>query len=199
MVETLPVAGYCCPPMPASSILIISGTNRSGSNASKIAQLLAGAYSKHAIAADVLSLESLPAEMFLPEAYGVKPPSVQALQQRILDAAGLHIVVPEYNGSFPGVLKYFIDMLKFPESFDAKPVAFVGEAAGAWGALRAVEQLQMVFAYRNAHLFPNRVFIPGVGGKLDAAGQLNDADLASRLEKQCTGFAKFAHAIKAHA
>ena len=55
-------------------------------------------------------------------------------QQRVLDAAGLHIITPEYNGSFPGVLKYFIDMLKFPESFVEKPVAFTGEAAGLWGA-----------------------------------------------------------------
>jgi len=58
----------------------------------------------------------------------------------VLMAAGLHVVLPEYNGSYPGVLKYFIDMLKFPESFENKPAAFVGVANGQWGALRAVEQ-----------------------------------------------------------
>lgn len=185
--------------MSERTILIISGTNRAGSNALRIAHLLAADYAKHRIAAELFSLESLPPEMFLPESYAMKPASVQAVQQRVLDAAGLHLVVPEYNGSFPGVLKYFIDMLKFPESFEHKPVAFVGESAGVWGSLRAVEQLQMVFAYRNAHLFPNRVFIPGVSGKLNANGQLNDAELAARLEKQCVGFAKFAHVMKAHA
>ena len=30
--------------------------------------------------------------------------------------ARLHVVVPEYNGGAPGVLKYFIDLLPFPES-----------------------------------------------------------------------------------
>ena len=78
-----------------------------------------------------------------------------AIQNRVLDAAGLHVVTPEYNGSFPGVLKYFIDMLKFPESFDRKPVAFLGEAAGTWGGLRSVEQLQMIFGYRNATSSPS--------------------------------------------
>jgi len=74
-------------------------------------------------------------------------------------ADGIVTVVPEYNGSFPGVLKYFIDMLRFPESLYGIPAAFVGIAAGEWGALRAVEQMEMVFQYRHAHLFGRRVFI----------------------------------------
>lgn len=179
-------------------ILIISGTNRADSNALRIARLLAENYRRHQIDADLFSLESLPPEMFLPESYSVKPPSVLVLQQRILDAAGLHLIVPEYNGSFPGVLKYFIDMLKFPESFEHKPVAFIGEG-GMWGGLRAVEHLQMIFAYRNAHLFPQRVFITNVKTRFDADGTFIDADLAARMERQCLGFAKFAHAVKAHA
>ena len=40
----------------------------------------------------------------------------------VLQAEGLIVVTPEYNGSLPGVLKYFIDMLKFPESFEQRPV-----------------------------------------------------------------------------
>ena len=55
------------------------------------------------------------------------------------------------------MLKYFIDMLKFPGSFDRKPVCFVGVADGVWGALRPVEQLQQVFGYRHSVMFPIRV------------------------------------------
>ena len=98
--------------------------------------------------------------------------------------------------SFPGVLKVFIDMLKFPESFEAKPVAFTGEASGLWGALRPVEQLQMIFAYRNAIVFPQRVFIPGVHNLFDQEGQFIDADLLQRLDGQAGGFAAF---VKRHA
>ena len=121
---------------------------------------------------------ALPKEVFDGSAYANKPPGMVAIQNRVLEARGLHLVVPEYNGSFPGVLKYFIDMLKFPDSFDAKPVAFTGEAAGIWGAIRPIEQLQQIFGYRNAHLYPDRVFIPGINGKLDANGQLTDAAIA---------------------
>jgi len=172
-------------------ILIISGTNRPGANALRVAGLLEGHYRTLGVAVQVLSLAEMPLEVFAPTAYAAKPPAMVAIQQRVLDAAGLHVVTPEYNGSFPGVLKYFIDMLKFPESFEAKPVAFTGEAAGNWGAFRSVEQLQMIFGYRNAYVFPERVFIPGIYQKFDAQGQFNDAEINERLAKQAAGFAAF--------
>jgi chromate reductase, NAD(P)H dehydrogenase (quinone) len=177
------------------TILIISGTNRPGSNALKVARVLEAHYRAIPTPVEILSLAELPPEAFDPSVYASKPPAVQAMQQRILAAAGLHVVTPEYNGSFPGVLKYFIDMLKFPESFDRKPVAFVGEAAGTWGGLRSVEQLQLIFGYRNAHVFPERVFIPGIAKQLDANGKLIDTALDDRLKGQCIGFAEFAHVI----
>jgi chromate reductase, NAD(P)H dehydrogenase (quinone) len=127
--------------------------------------------------------------------YATKPPGMLAIQQRVLDAGGLHVVTPEYNGSFPGVLKYFIDMLKFPESFERKPVAFTGEAAGIWGALRSVEQLQMIFGYRNAHVYPERVFIPGITEKLGPDDSLLVPDIDQRLAKQAQGFAAFVQTI----
>jgi NAD(P)H-dependent FMN reductase len=177
-------------------ILIISGTNRPGSSAMKLARALAGMYAELEVETEVLDLCELPAELFSPHVYAAKPPSFQAIQRQVLESAGLHLVVPEYNGSFPGILKYFIDMLKFPGSFNRRPVAYVGESNGAWGALRAVEQLQMVFGYRNAFSFPERVFISRVKEKFDAEGKLQDADLGERLRRQAKGFAMFAEMIR---
>lgn len=177
--------------MANSPILIISGTNRPDSNALKIAKIVQGHYQRAKIPADLYSLAEMPREIFDPSSYATKPPAWAPVQQRIVDAAGLHVVTPEYNGSFPGILKYFVDMLKFPESFDRKPVAFTGEAAGTWGAIRSVEQLQHIFGYRNAHIYPDRVFIPGIGQKLDAQGKLNDPSIDDRLAKQAAGFSEF--------
>src|SRR4051794_7487561 len=123
--------------MSTAPILIISGTNRPEANSLKVARLLERFYKTEGVATDFLSLTELPKEVFDGAAYASKPPGMVAIQQRVLDAKGLHVVTPEYNGSFPGVLKYFIDMLKFPESFERKPVAFTGESAGIWGALRS--------------------------------------------------------------
>jgi NAD(P)H-dependent FMN reductase len=178
-----------------SPILIISGTNRANSNALRISRIIHGHYRSANIEAEIFNLEDMPQEVFNPASYSKKPPAFVAIQQRVLDAAGLHVVTPEYNGSFPGVLKYFIDMLKFPESFDRKPVAFVGEANGVWGGLRSVEQLQLIFGYRNAHTYPDRVFIPGVKEKFDAAGNFTDTGINDRLRKQAVGFECFIKSV----
>ncbi|HEX8912087.1 MAG TPA: NAD(P)H-dependent oxidoreductase [Humisphaera sp.] len=176
-------------------ILVVSGTNRPSSSTLKVARAVRASYERAGAPVDFYDLMDLPPAIFLPDAYARKPEAFVAVQQRVLGAAGIHIVTPEYNGSFPGVLKYFIDMLKFPESFEHKPVAFVGVAAGVWGALRPVEQLQMVFGYRNAHVYPERVFVPQVMAKLAPDGSVNDAGIAERLAKQAEGFAKFAHVL----
>ena len=176
-------------------IEIIAGTNRPNSNSRKVAEQLLALYTQQGAAAQILDLNALPQEIFAQESYAEKPASFDVFSQRVLDAKGLHLVTPEYNGSFPGVLKYFIDMLPFPESFERKPVAFTGISAGMWGALRSVEQLTQIFAYRNAHIFPVRVFIPGIFNELDESGKLKSAELMQRLEKQTSGFADFVKRI----
>lgn len=177
--------------MATGPILVISGTNRPNANSLRIAKIVEQKYIALKAPVEVYSLADLPAELFNPASYANKPTAFVPVQDMIVASRGLHIVTPEYNGSFPGVLKYFIDMLKFPDSFENKPVAFTGVSAGIWGALRSIEQLQQIFGYRNAHCFPDRVFIPGINGKLDADGQLTDGAIADRLAKQAAGFAAF--------
>ncbi len=178
--------------MASGPILIVAGTNRPGSKSLLVARAVAGHYAAAGAAAEVYPLADLPAEAFGPAVFAVKPPALVAVQERVLAAAGLHLIIPEYNGSFPGVLKHFVDLLRFPDSFQDKPVAFTGLSAGGSGNTRGVEQMQMVFAYRNAHGFPDRVFIPAVGQKLDAAGAVTDPDVDRRLARQAAGFARYA-------
>jgi chromate reductase, NAD(P)H dehydrogenase (quinone) len=177
-------------------ITLIVGTNRPGSNTRKVAAQLEEIYAELKVPLNVLDLAKLPSEIFSPTSYAEKPKSFHPFADAILKSDGLHVVTPEYNGSVPGVLKYFIDMLKFPESFEQKPVCFTGLAAGIWGALRPVEQLQAIFGYRNAHLFPVRVFMPQIYNLLDDSGKIKDAELLARLKSQVEGFAKFAEHLK---
>ncbi len=177
-------------------ITLIVGTNRPGSNSRKVAAQLEEIYAELKVPLNVLDLAKLPPEIFSPTSYAEKPKSFLPFADAILKSDGLHVVTPEYNGSVPGVLKYFIDMLKFPESFEQKPVCFTGLSAGIWGALRPVEQLQAIFGYRNAHLFPVRVFMPQINQLLDASGKLKDAGLLARLKEQADGFAGFVEKLK---
>ena len=176
-------------------ITILIGTNRPEANSRKIALEIESIYKDLKAESRLLDLIDLPPELFSPKAYAEKPEAFKPFAEAILNADGLHVVTPEYNGGFPGILKYFIDMLPFPESFEGRAVAFTGLAAGQFGALRPVEQLQQLFSYRNGYLYPNRVFIPGVNSVLNESGKLTDEKLKERLVSQAEGFVRFVKQI----
>jgi NAD(P)H-dependent FMN reductase len=69
-------------------------------------------------------------------------------------------------------------------------------SAGIWGAIRPVEQLQAIFGYRNAYIFPERVFLPGIHNLLDENGRLTDPELLGRLRKQVEGFVDFVECLQ---
>jgi chromate reductase len=177
-------------------ITLLIGTNRPDSNTRKVARHLEEIYTSLEVPLRVLDLAQLPPEIFSPMSYAEKPKAFRPFAEGILQASGLHVVTPEYNGGVPGVLKYFIDMLKFPESFERRPVCFTGLAAGIWGALRPVEQLQAIFSYRNAYIFPERVFLPQINNLLDDNGRLKNPELLGRLHKQVEGFVDFVERLK---
>ena len=110
-------------------IALIVGTNRPDANSRKIALEIEAIYKDLKVETKTLDLINLPSELFAPEAYAEKPKAFEPFTDAILKAEGLHVITPEYNGGFPGVLKYFIDMLPFPASFEGRAVAFTGVAA----------------------------------------------------------------------
>ena len=180
----------------SAMMTLIVGTNRPGCNTRKVARHVEDIYAELKVPLHVLDLARLPAEIFSPTSYAEKPASFHPFADAMLKSSGLVVVTPEYNGSVPGILKYFIDMLKFPESFEKRPVCFVGLGAGMWGALRPVEQLQQIFGYRNAYNYPDRVFFPKINDLLDETGRLKDPELLERLKTQATGFIDFVEKVK---
>lgn len=177
-------------------IVLISGTNRANAITLKVARAIEGFLREDGCDVQLLDLATLPEDLFKPGGYIEKPAAFAPFQEAILAAEGILSVVPEYNGSFPGIMKYFIDMLKFPESLKGVPAAFVGLAAGEWGGLRSVEQLEMVFQYRSAHLFGKRVFLKKVHECIDADGSIIDEAICQRLREQAIEFAAFCRAVR---
>ena len=174
------------------NILILSGTDRHGSNAERVSRYVAGLYSQQeGINAKVVSLSEYPLASLAGGPYKNRPDDVIQFNEPFMQADGIVFVVPEYNGSFPGILKLFIDHLPFPDALKDRPVAFIGEASGYFGGLRAVEHLQMVAAYRYAVMFPERVFIPAVHKEFDPEHGLSDPLRQSLLVSQCRHFPDF--------
>jgi NAD(P)H-dependent FMN reductase len=174
---------------------IISGTNRPQSRSRQLAGLIQSLYRAEGEEVEIIDLAKLPLHLLDGSHYGKDtPPGVQEAIAKVGTSEGLIIVCPEYNGSMPGALKYFIDHWKYPESFEHRPVCFVG-LGGLFGGLRPVEHLQQVFGYRNAYVFPQRVFLSNVWNTLKD-GHLNDKMAMTLLENQAKGFTKFCRALQ---
>jgi chromate reductase len=82
------------------------------------------------------------------------PEKVKEFKAKIRAADALLIVTPEYNYSIPGVLKNAIDWASRPHgdnSFDDKPVAFMGASMGMIGTARAQYHLRQSSIFLNMH------------------------------------------------
>ena len=75
-------------------------------------------------------------------------PGAKRLQEAVKKATAIVLATPEYHGSFSSVMKLVIENLGFPSALQGKPVALMGVAAGAIGAIKSLEQLRSVAAHR---------------------------------------------------
>ena len=122
------------------------------------------------------------------------PEGVQKIISKLDTSSGFTIVCPEYNGSFPGIFKFFIDHWSYPKTFEYRPMAFIG-LGGRFGGLRAVEQLQQIMGYRNAFMYPQRVFLQNISSLLEN-GKIKDQNIMELLHQQARGFLKFISALE---
>lgn len=176
-------------------IAVVCGTNRKGALSRLLATEVAETYRQNGATVDLIDMAELPTSALAATAYKEPAQEVTDLVGRFLKSDGAVFIVPEYNGSYPGVLKLFVDMLPYPDGFDSRPCAYIGLAAGQFQGLRAVEHFQQVAGYRNAHTYPRRMFI-GDSFTQFIDGKLKDDELTTRLEAQAEGFVAFVKLLK---
>lgn len=180
-------------------ITVISATNRAGSNTRRVAEFAHAAFLELGAAdTQFFSLEDLPADTFGAHMYdgSQQPAAFQALQnQFMIPANKFYIVAPEYNGSYPGVFKMFLDVCSMRESGatfgGGKKAALLGVAAGRAGNLRGIEQLAAVLNHFKVAVMPNLQPLAGVGGLINAEGQLSDEATQKIVTAQVSQFLAF--------
>ena len=135
-------------------ITIISGTNRPNSNARLISSIYGGLLQQMGIAHQILDLLDVPPDFITTALYGNsgKNPAFNKLISMVESSEKFVFVVPEYNGSFPGILKAFIDGLSYPNSFRNKKGALVGVSTGTQGGALALSHLTDVLNYMGMHV-----------------------------------------------
>jgi NAD(P)H-dependent FMN reductase len=107
-------------------------------------------------------------------------PIVKAWNDKIKEADAFIVVTPEYNHSFPAVLKNAFESVFVSFAFRNKPIAAVGYSNGIGAGIRAIEHLTQVAVEAEAVPLRYSVVIPFVTTAFNEDGEpLNSATSVS--------------------
>ncbi len=106
-------------------------------------------------------------------------------------AAKFIIIMPEYNGSYPGILKLMIDNTDISKVWWHKKVLLTGVSTGRAGNLRGMDHLTGSLLYLKMLVHPNRLPISVVDKLLDADDHFSNAATINAIQMQLDEFVSF--------
>ncbi|HET7117204.1 MAG TPA: NAD(P)H-dependent oxidoreductase [Hanamia sp.] len=146
---------------------IISGTNRIGSHTEKVAL----AYQK------ILREKGIDVEIFTLKGMDVlhrTPELIKAESEILIPTQKFIFIIPEYNGSYPGVLKAMIDNSDIYKVWNYKKALLTGVSTGRAGNLRGMDHLADTLHYMKMNVFYNKLPISVVNKVMDKEGNLSE-------------------------
>ncbi|RYE32795.1 MAG: NADPH-dependent oxidoreductase [Sphingobacteriaceae bacterium] len=172
-------------------LTIIAGTNRPNSSTLKLARYYQKKLTEMGVKTTLISLQDLPENFLQTDLYGKRSIAFEPILKQVNTSDKFIFIIPEYNGSFPGALKVFVDACDFPDSFYDKKAALVGISSGKYGNIRGVDHFTGVCNYMNMHVFSLKLHIPFIRKELNADGDLVEADTIKFTDEQMSRFIKF--------
>jgi chromate reductase len=162
---------------------IISGTNRVGSHTEKVAKEYQRLLAEKNIDAQVISLQNL-------NVLDRSPEIKQLEKDFLIPTTKFIFIVPEYNGSYPGVLKSLIDNSDIKKAWHFKKALLTGVATGRAGNLRGMDHLADVLHYLKMNVHYNKLPISVIDKVMDENGRFNDPTL-NVVNEQISDFIDF--------
>jgi len=172
-------------------VTIIASTNRPGSSTLKLSKYYQKRLAQKGLETTLFPLSDLPGCLIETDLYGKRSPEFEKIQQMITATDKFLFVIPEYNGSFPGVLKVFIDACSFPESFYDKKAALVGLSSGKYGNIRGIDHFTGVCHYLHLNVMPLKIHISSIRKEMDENGDLILEDTLRYTDEQMEKFIKY--------
>ena len=160
-------------------ITIISGTNRKDSVTKQLALQYQKILKNHGEDPKIIDLEELPKDFIysaLYEKQGTNP-EFNPIRELMKESQKYVFIVPEYNGSFPGILKTFLDALEFPDTLRGKKCAMIGLSAGMQGGVMAMSHLTDIFNYLGMHVLALKPKLTHISSKMKDGEVLDKSDL----------------------
>jgi chromate reductase, NAD(P)H dehydrogenase (quinone) len=172
-------------------ITIIASTSRPNSATLKVAKYYQKRLLEKGAESSILSLTDLPPNIIQTDLYGKRSEAFAHLLEQINPVHKFIFIIPEYNGSYPGVLKVFIDACDFPDSFYEKKTALVGISSGKYGNIRGIDHFTGVCHYLSLHVMPLKLHIANIKSELDVNNDLFKQDTVKFTDEQMDKFINF--------
>ncbi len=174
-------------------IKIICSTNRTDSVSMKVSLVYKEILRGLGEDSEIIDLSDLPADFIVSALYenSGHNETFNPIREQMKSAAKYVFVVPEYNGSFPGVLKTFIDGLEFPGTFPDKKCALVGVSSGVQGGGLALSHLTDIFNYCGTHVLAQKPKLARIEESMDDKGNITNALYMELLENQAKSLISF--------
>jgi NAD(P)H-dependent FMN reductase len=97
--------------------------------------------------------------------------SIKIMQHTIFNPTKKFVfILPEYNGSIPGVLKLLIDALDVRPAFQDKKAALTGIATGKAGNIRGLDHMASILQHMRVTVMPQMLPIARVKDELSLHG-----------------------------
>lgn len=157
-------------------ITIVVGTNRKNSVSNQIAVYYRSILEAKGATCQIVDLVDLPGNFVGTALYenNGKNPEFNKIREQVQSSDKLVFIVPEYNGSFPGILKAFIDGLKYPEGVRDKKAALIGVSSGVQGGVFAMSHLTDIFNYLGMHVLALKPKLAGIERNFENGKITND-------------------------
>jgi chromate reductase len=179
-------------------ITIIQATNRPDSNTEFISRhvqdLIQAIYEGPV---GYVSMQDLPSEILHADPYAETgmPEKLKEIQDRMMIPAEKFVwICPEYNGSYPGVVKLFIDALSvrmYQETFAFKKSALIGVTNGRSGNIRGMDHLASVLLHMKSIIYPRLLPISRINELMDKEGHIIHTPTLHVVDDHMRGFLAF--------
>jgi chromate reductase, NAD(P)H dehydrogenase (quinone) len=172
-------------------VVILSCTNRPESNTMKVCRIYERLLKKRDLDVNILDFCTLPVNIAFTDTFGKRSAEFSEMLHKFITPCNKFIfVVPEYNGSFPGILKVFIDSTH-PREWNDKDACLVGVSDGRAGNLRGLEHLTGILNYLKMHVYHDKLPISVINTVIDEKGEFISAAQEKACSSQLDGFLRF--------
>src|SRR5262245_37096701 len=179
--------------------LVCSASLRAGSLNTRLAKLAQRVVEKHGGVTDWAAMADFDCPSYSQDAQAKGFPTGAAELKRRLEANDAFVLAaPEYNGSFPGLLKNAVDWVSRyrPQPFHTRHALLLSASPSLTGGNRGLWALRVPLEHLGARVYPDMFSLAQANQAFDGDGGLTNPQLGQRFDETVAGFMDLAEAAK---